>query len=304
MRREGRHRSVEQAIGRLAERQYGVVSRAQLSELGLGGAAIDHRVRAGRLDAIHHGVYSTIGRRLMSRNAHWMAAVLACRPNTVLSYRGAAALWGMRGGTRIEVTAPRGTKPRRGIHMHWADLPDDEVTVHQGIPATTVPRTLLDLGAVLQRDEWRSALRQAEQLRLTDRLRLADLVERYPRKPGIAIVRAVVEEAGSGMAIVKSELEERFQAFLLNAGISLPATNVQIEGIEVDCAWEAERVAVELDSRTFHDVADAFETDRARDRRLEAAGWRVVRITWRHLHQTPSEVEADLRRLVASSAAA
>ena len=185
--------------------------------------------------------------------------------------------------------------------MHWADLPDDEVTVHQGIPITTVPRTLLDLSAVLQRDEWRSALRQAEQLRLTDRLSLGDLVERYPRKPGIRILRAVVEEARHGMTIVKSELEERFQAFLLNASLPRPATNVHIEGFEVDCAWEPERLAVELDSRTFHDVPDAFEADRARDRRLEAAGWRVVRITWRQLEDSRDAVESDLRRLLAFS---
>ena len=46
----------------------------------------------------------------------------------------------------------RGRKPRPGIALHWADLPADEVTTHDGIPTTTVPRTLLDLSAVVQRD--------------------------------------------------------------------------------------------------------------------------------------------------------
>jgi len=100
------------------------------------------------------------------------------------------------------------------------------------------------------------------------------------------------------MAIVKSELEELFQAFLINAGIPRPNTNVLVEEKEVDCAWPAERLIVELDSRTFHDVPDAFESDRARDRRLEAAGWRVIRITWRQLKESPDEVESDLRRLL------
>ena len=185
--------------------------------------------------------------------------------------------------------------------MHWADLPEDEVTTHLGIPTTTVPRTLLDLSAVVQRDEWRSALRQAEQLRLTDRLRLGDLAERYPRKPGVPVVRAVVHEAERGMAVVKSKLEERFQAFLLSAGLPMPATNALLEGHEVDCVWRAARLAVELDSRTFHDVPDAFETDRARDRRLAAAGWRVVRVTSRQLDGSRDDVEADLRRLLGVS---
>ncbi len=69
----------------------------------------------------------------------------------------------------------------------------------------------------------------------------------------------------------------------------------------MDCAWPAQRLIVELDGRATHDVADAFEADRARDRRLEAAGWRVIRITWRQLHETPHELEADLRKLLGLS---
>ena len=189
------------------------------------------------------------------------------------------------------------------MQLHWAHLPADEVTTHLGIPVTTVPRTLLDLSAVVQRDEVRSAMRQAEQLRLTDRLGLGPLIERYPRKPGIPILKAVFEEAQRGLNIVRSEFEERFQAFLLNAGLPMPLTNVRIEGIEVDCAWPEQRVIVELDGRATHDTHHAFEHDRARDRRLEAAGRRVIRVTWRQLHDTPAELEADLRRLLAEGRA-
>jgi very-short-patch-repair endonuclease len=253
---------------------------------------------------MHRGVYAIVGRRLLTRQAHWMAAVLACGPGAVLSHLAAAALWGIRRGTRIEVTVPRGGRTsRKGVHLHWANLPADEATTHHGIPTTTVPRTLLDLSAVVQHDELRSAMRQAEQLRLTDPLWLGDLIGRYPRKPGIPILKAVVQEAQRGLNIVRSELEESFQAFLLNACLPLPITNTLIEGIEVDCVWRDQRLIVELDSRTHHAIVHAFETDRARDRRLEAAGWRVVRITWRQLHDTPEEIEADLRKLLAQAPA-
>ena len=182
------------------------------------------------------------------------------------------------------MTVPRGGRTaRQGIRVHYANLPADEITTHDGIPTTTVPRTLLDLGAVLQRDELRSAMRQAEQLRLTDRLWLGDLLERYPRKPGSPTLRAVVEDAQRGMNVVRSDLEELFQAFLIRAGIPLPSTNVLVEGYEVDCTWADAGLVVELDSR---------------NRRLEAEGWRVVRITWRALHDTPGAVEADLRKLL------
>jgi very-short-patch-repair endonuclease len=294
-----RHDPLDRAIGRIAESQYGVISGAQLSELAVGRGAVRHRIDAGRLHAVHRGVYAIVGPRLLTQRGRWMAAVLACGPGTVVSHFAAAWLWGIRRSSRIELTVPRGRRPRPGIHLHWANLPDDETTTHRGIPTTTVPRTLLDLSAVVQRDELRSAMRQAEQLRLTDRLWLGDLIERDPRKAGTATLRAIVQEAQRGLNVVKSELEERFQAFLINAGLPLPATNVLIEGYEVDCVWPEARLIVELDSRTHHAVTEAFEADRARDRTLEASGWRVVRITWRQLHDTPGAVEADLRKLIA-----
>jgi very-short-patch-repair endonuclease len=287
----------ERAAGDLAECQHGVLTRGQLSELGLSDDQIDHRVTLGRLRRVHRGVY-TIGHRLLTQDGRWMAAVLACGPGAVLSHRAAAALWGMRGGTRVEVTVPRARRVRRGIEVHRAVLPVDERTTHRGIPTTTVPRTLLDLSAVVQRHEARGALRKAEQLRLTDPLSLHDLIERYPRRPGLATIRALLKEASIGVKIIRSEFEERFHDFLIRAGLPLPQTNVLIEGYEVDCAWREQRLIVELDGHATHSPAHAFESDRVRDRRLAAAGWRVIRITWRQLHEEPELVEADLRRLL------
>jgi very-short-patch-repair endonuclease len=77
-----------------------------------------------------------------------------------------------------------------------------------------------------------------------------------------------------------------------------PATNILVLGFECDCVWREQRVAVELDSRTVHDTSAAFERDRARDRALQAAGWRVVRVTWRQLHGEPDGLAADLRRIL------
>jgi very-short-patch-repair endonuclease len=297
MQRKAGSSADERSIGALAERQHGVVSRAQLSELGLGDGAIEHRVRLGRLQPVHRGVY-TIGHRLLTQHGRWMAAVLAYGPGTVLSHRAAAALWGMRGGTWVEVTVPSGRRGRSGIEVHRAVLPNDERTTHRGIPTTTVPRTLLDLSAVVKRHEVRSALRKAEHLRLSDPLSLHDVATRYPRRPGLATIRALVEEASIGARIIRSELEERFQEFLIRIGLPLPQTNVVIEGYEVDCVWPEQRLIVELDGHASHSPAYAFELDRARDRRLEAAGWHVIRITWRQLELEADLVEADLRRLL------
>ena len=185
----------DRAIGALAERQHGVVSRAQLLELGLNRGAITHRIELGRLRPVHRGVYR-IG--LLSGDGRRMAAVLACGPGAVLSHLSAAALWGIRQSGRIEVTTPASRRGPRGVTVHRSPLRDDERTTHRGIPTTTVPRTLLDLSAVVRPDDLRSALRQAEQLRLTDPLSLIDLAERYPRRPGLAAIRALLRRHRSG----------------------------------------------------------------------------------------------------------
>ena len=285
----------DRAIWALAERQHGVVSRAQLLELGVNRGAITHRIELGRLRPVHRGVYR-IG--LLSRDGRWMAAVLACGPDAVLSHLAAAALFGIRQSDRIEVTTRARCRGPSRVIVHRSPLRDDERTTHRGIPTTTVPRTLLDLSAVVHPAALRSALRQAEQLRLTDPLSLSDLIERYPRRPGLAAIRALLKEASIGARVIRSELEERFQAFLLRAGLPLPQTNRRIEGYEVDCVWPEQRLIVELDGHAFHSPTHAFEDDRARDRRLEAAGWHVIRVTWRQLHEEPELLEADLRQLL------
>ena len=135
--------------------------------------------------------------------------------------------------------------------------------------------------------------------RLRDPLALDALFERYPRRPGVPALRALL---GQRVTLTRSELEKRFGEFLADAGLPLPETNahLQISGIwyEVDCLWRAERVVVELDGRATHHTRAAFEADRARDRALQAAGFRVVRITWRQLHESPAAVAADLRALL------
>jgi very-short-patch-repair endonuclease len=112
-----------------------------------------------------------------------------------------------------------------------------------------------------------------------------------------------MKEASIGARVVRSELEELFQAFLIRAGLPLPQTNQRIEGFEVDCVWPDQRLIVELDGRAVHDTFHAFEQDRVRDRVLAAAGWHVIRVTWRQLHEEPELLAADLRQLLDQPAA-
>lgn len=75
--------------------------------------------------------------------------------------------------------------------------------------------------------------------------------------------------------------------------------NVLVEGYLVDAYWPRHGLVGELDSWQFHGDRGAFERDRERDAVLQAAGRRVVRITWRHLTEHPEEVAALVRKLLA-----
>ena len=288
-------------IAELAGRQHGVVARRQLAELGLGPDAIDARLRLRRLHPLYRAVYA-VGYRGVSREGWWMAAVLASGPGAVLSHRSAGGLRGIcSAGARAVITVPRQRRAGRGIELHHSSLLPDEVTTKDGIPVTTVPRTLFDLAAVLDQRQVERALNEAEVLRLWDELSLDDLLRRYPRRPGTRIVRAVLQARRAGSTFTRSDLEEMFLRFADEHGLPRPETNVLVEGFEVDCVWRRQRLIIEVDGWETHRTRTAFEHDREKSRVLQAAGWRCVPVTFLQLRDASREVAGDVRRLLGVS---
>jgi predicted transcriptional regulator of viral defense system len=289
-----------------AKRQHGVVARRQLREWGMASDAIDRRLLAGRLHRIHAGVYA-VGHEVLSREGHWMAAVLAAGPGAVLSHSAAAALWRIRNPSSgaIHVTTPRKCRSTQTIRRHRSRIPADEVTVVEGIPVTTVPRTLFDLAAVSSVENVEFALREAEYRRLHDPLSLPDLLARYPGRRGSRAIRACLARRAEHGGRTRSPLEEVFVPFLRRHRLPLPRLNAWIELAgswkQVDCLWDAQRVVAELDGYAGHGTRTAFREDRARDRRLRVAGYDVVRIAWTQLEDEPESIAADLRALLAAS---
>jgi very-short-patch-repair endonuclease len=275
-----------------------------LQELGLKKDAIQHRIASGRLHPLHVGVYA-VGHRLVSREGRWMAAVLASGPGAVLSHWSAAALWMIRPNSRsiIDLTTPQKSRSWKGIRRHHSPLPADEVTIHEGIPVTSVPRTIFDLAATEPEDVVESLLREAEYLELRDRLSLRDLVERYPGKRGVRKAQVALkrlEEDPAGRR--RRGLEERFAPFLRHHRLPLPRFNDWIvlgtKRYQVDCHWPGTNQIVELDGWKGHGTRSAFREDRARDRALRVAGYSVTRLTWNQLDDEPEAVSADLRVLL------
>jgi very-short-patch-repair endonuclease len=292
----------ERALATLANRQYGVVGRQQLIELGFGGDAIKHRLQVGRLHPLHREAYA-VGHRIVPKRGKWLAAVLAMGSGAFLSHETAAALWGLAGDTpKVHVTAPQGRQirpGRAGIQVHRCKFDSSEVTMRDRIPVTTVARTLFDLAEGSPPHRLKDAWDEADRLRL---LRLREVATVYERgrgrlrarkriRPFLIAEQRYVEDTAS-------PLEDRFAAFCHDYRLASPQTNVLVDGDEVDALWPDARLIVELDSWEFHHHRAAFEKDRDRDVDHLLASYRTIRITHRRLDQEPDRLAGQIRALL------
>ena len=255
---------------------------------------------------MHPGVY-VVGHAPLTREGRFLAAVLACGPGAVLSHRSAAALRGLRPSSRsaIDVTSPRRAgRKRAGIDVHsGATLAEADVETVDGIPCTSVARTLLDLCEVIDRRGVARACAQAEVLQLFDLRALEQVLARSHGRRGAATLRAILAEQAIGATITRSGGEEAMLALCRSAGLPAPEVNVWLpllegDGYEADFLWRAQRLDVESDGRDVHLTRAAFEHDRRRDWRLAVAGWRVVRFSGRQITREPGHVAATIRALL------
>jgi Transcriptional regulator, AbiEi antitoxin/Protein of unknown function (DUF559) len=288
----------------VAGRQHGVVSRGQLIQLGMSGSGIDRRIRAGRLHRLHPGVFA-VGHRIVSPEGRWLAAVLRVGEGAALSHRSAAELWGVRRTRdrgRIDVSAPRAARSSATIRRHQVIHPPSELTMRRGIPVTTLAQTLFDLAAELSLQAFEAALREAEYLHRFRLDALEQLLVAHPGRRGATKIKACLRRLGRGpIGRARRGLEVRFAALLTEADLPMPKLNalLDLDGfkLEADCLWRDQRLIVELDGGAAHGTRMAFESDRERDRRLQVAGWRVIRVTWRQLDE-PATLLEDLQRLL------
>jgi very-short-patch-repair endonuclease len=236
-----------------------------------------------------------------------MAAVLACGPEAVLSHRSAAALWGLLRDQRrrADVCVPGpSTSTRPGVQQHCSlTLAESDLTTEHGIPCTTVARTLVDLGDVVNRRAVERAVDQAEVLQLFDLRAVDDALARAGPKRGAGTLRAVLADYDEP-TLTDKELEERFLALCRAACLPSPSVNAWItldDGIayKADFLWRHEKLIVETDGRDVHTTRKAFEHDRERDQRLTLAGFTVVRFTWRQITREPERVARAITALLA-----
>jgi len=267
------------------------------------------RVRSGALVALSAEVLAIAGAPATdARQAR--AAVLDVRGPAALSHRSAAAFWGLPGLSLrpLEVTAvrPNRTADTRLARVHTTTcLPDAHVTHVDGLLVTVPVRTLFDLAghlhpgrvARLVDSAWRMRLVTGQLLRRT----LAELAERG--RPGIQLMRELIEQRGDGYRPTDSNLEGRFEAIMASTGITSFERQVDVGGIDwagrVDFIDRTLALVVEIDSDTFHLSLTDRADDEIRRLALEAAGFIVVRVrqfdVW-HRPDIACDVVRDGRR--------
>lgn len=221
--------------------------------------------------------------------------MLTAGNEALLSHRSAAELWGlMSHSLPVEVTVSS-RRRLRGIAFHECGVHPEERTTVDGIPVTTVARTLLDVAEVVDEPEFERIFEEADRLRLLDVRALDAVCSRGFGRRGLKRARALLETT---RPTTRSPLEARVLALCREHSLPLPQTNVEVLGREVDTFWPEQHLMVEADSFEFHGHRAAFEGDRARDAAMQVAGYRVIRLTHRRLDEEPGKIAAQLRRLL------
>jgi very-short-patch-repair endonuclease len=298
----------ERLVSRLASRQHGVVTRRQMLALGLGRRVLEARVRRGIWIRVHPAVY-----RAASAPPSWhsdlLAALLWAGPDAMASHRAAARLWRLAGvdDAPVELLATR-SSGRPGIIVHRRgprELPRRRRP--DGIPATDVGRTILDLGAVWPTTRVGVALDDALQRRLVSVRGLRRLLDREGGRGrrGTTVLRKLLVARDGLDARVESELERRLLRVLRRARLPVPEAQHEVRHrgrlvARLDFAYPSLRVGIETHGFRWHGGRERWQRDIRRDNRLKRMGWTVLVYTWEDVVDRPRRVVEELEAILGS----
>lgn len=272
------------------------MSRRHLLGLGFHPRSIEHRVWSGRLHPVGRGVYA-VGWSPMTRRREWLAAILGCGGEVVLSHRSAAALWGVapeRPGW-IDLSSPtrRETK-RAGIRIRHRGLAPGRRTIYDGIPVTTPLQTLIDIALELPAGKLERAVNDADKLELIDPETLRQRLDDHAGEPGVKPLRTLLDK--DTFVLSDTALEVLFRPIAVAAGLPAELTKHVINEFEVDFYWPSLGLVVETDGLRYHRTAASQRRDAVRDNEHVAAGYTRLRFTHWQVKHEPAYVRAILAR--------
>jgi very-short-patch-repair endonuclease len=230
----------------------------------------------------YDGVYA-VGHTALTYHSHLIAAVYSCGDEALAGYRAAGKLWGiLRGSQPIEVTAPRGCKPKKGFVLHRSRLiHEEDRALIDNIPVTSVARTLVDLADVLSEERLADAVNEAELRQLFDLKAVERVLARLPGRKGRHKLQRVLSNYREVQPFARSRGERLVWATCNQYGLYKPLVNAWVHGYEVDFYWPDAGLVLEFDGGAAHQTTKAFYEDRKRDRALATKGIHVVRATGR-----------------------
>jgi very-short-patch-repair endonuclease len=285
----------------MARRQHGVVTRRDLLRIGFSSAAIEHRLATGRLRPVARGVY-TVGWPLTDRKQGWMAAVLICGEDALLSHGSAAALWGFgpEGSGSVDVSIRRHCAiSRSGIRARTRPrLSERDVTERHGIPVTTPVRTLIDQATELTPNRLERMVNEADKHDVIDPEALREALDAYAGERGVKPLRTLLDRLTFRLS--DTELEVLFRPIAARAGLPVPLTKQMVNGFEVDFYWPDLSLVVETDGWRYHRTASAQTRDALRDQTHTASGLTPLRFSHYQVAHEPQHVLRILARTAAN----
>jgi len=294
-------------------RQHGVISRQQALEVGMTVRQIDYRISSGRWQAITPGVY-----RHSQLPIGWHGRVLAaCLCHGALaSHRAAAALHEIDGyrPAMVDISvAPGSWRPVAGLVFHQStQLDRSDPVIVDSIPCTGLARTVLDLAAVVPPRRLNFTI---DAVLRTKRLTLPDLctvLARHSRRgrDGCGRLREALDERVGVSGVPLSDWSRMVHDLLVMHDLPAPVMEHRVlrEGggfvAQVDLAYPAAKVAIELDSIAWHLNRESFELDPRRRNRLVVLGWNVLNFTWSDYVDRPEVLCGTVRSALRSALSA
>lgn len=296
----GQSTAADQVIARIARESHGVVARKEMLRAGVTRRQIDWRLGDGRLHRVHPGVYR-VGHAAPNLEARYLAAVRAGGEDALLGGPAAAFLFAVIRGHVPTPLVLTSTKRRvRGVTTRRSHNLRDDATTWRGIPVTTVPRTLVDLAAILPSDELARACHEAWVKHHTGPEQIEKVLALRPNTPGAGKLRRILR---GDVPVTLSALESRFLTLLREHGLPLPETNRRVGGSLVDCRWPEHWLTVELDGYRYHSSRHAWEQDRRRERETRARGDEFRRYTYGDVFEQPRLMLRELKSLLSGMGA-
>jgi very-short-patch-repair endonuclease len=281
-------------LAAIAEGQFGVFARHQAAEAGLSEYAQTRRAMAGRWETMFPGVYRFPGTTRTGRQ-NAMAAVLWAGSSSAISHTTAARLLRISAASvdKVHLLVPKaaGFRSAELVLHHSSTLNTVDLVQVDGIRCTSATRSVIDCAPMMDDESLEGMFEQARRMGLTSAAALTKRVEELcgRGRPGSSRVRRLLSVQNPNERALESRLEVKLARLLRKSSAPAPDRQYPVGRFRLDFAWPNRRIGCECDGFEHHGSRLAWKRDRGRLAAIEAAGWRIVHVTWADVTAEPGQ---------------